>query len=45
MKLNDTYQMIRHAIDAGRPAHGYLIVGPVRGLGMEIGRASCRERV
>ncbi len=36
MKLNDTYQMIRHAIDAGRPAHGYLIVGPVRGLGMEL---------
>lgn len=36
MKLNDTYQMVRRALDAGRPAHGYLIVGPVRGIGMDL---------
>lgn len=36
MQLNETYQMVRRAIDAGRPAHGYLIVGPVRGIGMDL---------
>ena len=36
MQLNDTFQMVKRAIDAGRPAHGYLIVGPVRGVGMEL---------
>lgn len=36
MQVNETYQMVRRALDAGRPAHGYLIVGPVRGMGMEL---------
>lgn len=36
MHLNDTYNMVRRALDAGRPANGYLIVGPVRGLGLEL---------
>ena len=36
MQLNDTYLMVRRAIDAGRPAHGYLIVGSVRGMGMDL---------
>ncbi len=36
MQLNETFQMIKRAIEAGRPAHGYLIAGPVRGLGMDL---------
>lgn len=36
MQLNDTYLMVRRALDAGRPAHGYLVVGPVRGIGMDL---------
>jgi DNA polymerase-3 subunit delta' len=28
--------MVQRALRAGRPAHGYLIVGPIRGLGMEL---------
>ena len=34
--MNDMFEMVRRAITAGRPAHGYLIVGPVRGVGMEL---------
>jgi len=36
MQVSDTFEMVRRAIDAGRPAHGYLIVGPVRGVGMDL---------
>jgi len=36
MQLNDIFLMVKHAIDAGRPAHGYLIVGPERGVGMAL---------
>ncbi len=36
MQLNDTFQMVQRALRAGRPAHGYLIVGPIRGIGMEL---------
>ncbi len=36
MQLTDTFQMVKRALDAGRPAHGYLIVGPVRGVGMDL---------
>ena len=36
MQLNDTFEMVKRAIESGRPAHGYLIVGPVRGVGMEL---------
>lgn len=36
MRIDDTFHMVKRAIDAGRPAHGYLIVGPVRGVGMEL---------
>jgi DNA polymerase-3 subunit delta' len=36
MNLDDTFQMVKRAIDAGRPANGYLIVGPVRGLAMDL---------
>lgn len=36
MQLNDTFLMVKRALDTGRPAHGYLIVGPERGAGMEL---------
>lgn len=36
MNVDDTFRMIRHALDAGRPAHGYLIVGSVRGEAMDL---------
>ena len=36
MQVNETFQMVKRAIEAGRPAHGYLIVGPVRGTAMEL---------
>ncbi|MEI7899201.1 MAG: hypothetical protein WCK89_03045 [bacterium] len=28
--------MVKRAIDMGRPAHGYLIIGPVRGAAMDL---------
>jgi DNA polymerase-3 subunit delta' len=31
--VDDAYALICHALDAGRPANGYLIVGGVRGMG------------
>ncbi len=36
MRIDDTFAMVQRALDAGRPANGYLIVGPVRGLAMEL---------
>lgn len=36
MRIDDTFQMVKRAIHAGRPAHGYLIVGPVRGVAMDL---------
>lgn len=36
MRIDDTFHMVKRAIDAGRPAHGYLIVGPVRGVAMDL---------
>ena len=36
MHIDDTFQMVKRAIDAGRPAHGYLIVGSVRGAAMDL---------
>jgi len=36
MQLNDMFDMVKCAIDAKRPANGYLIVGPVRGVGMDL---------
>ena len=36
MNIDDTFKMVKRAIDAGRPAHGYLIVGSVRGAAMEL---------
>jgi DNA polymerase-3 subunit delta' len=36
MQLNDTFDLVRRALQTGRPAHGYLIVGPIRGLGMDL---------
>ncbi len=36
MLVDETFEMIRHALDSGHPAHGYLITGPVRGAAMEL---------
>jgi DNA polymerase-3 subunit delta' len=36
VQLNDTFLMVKRALDAGRPANGYLIVGPVRGIGYDL---------
>lgn len=36
MTFDETFQMVKRALDAGRPANGYLIVGSVRGLGMDL---------
>ena len=36
MDIESAYQLIEKAIDAGRTAHGYLIVGSIRGEAMEL---------
>jgi DNA polymerase-3 subunit delta' len=36
MTFDETFQMVKRAIDTGRPAHGYLIVGSVRNHGMKL---------
>lgn len=36
MTVDEAYERISNAIAAGRPAHGYLIVGGVRGMGGEL---------
>ena len=36
MEVDEAYSLISRAIDAGRPAHGYLIVGDVRGNCLEL---------
>ncbi|MCK5794957.1 MAG: hypothetical protein KAH12_09625, partial [Anaerolineales bacterium] len=36
MKIDDTFKLIQHAFDSGRPAHGYLITGPLRGIAMDM---------
>lgn len=36
MRVDDVFQMVKRAVTAGRPAHGYLIVGPLRGVAMDL---------
>ena len=36
MNAETAFALVRHALDAGRPANGYLITGPVRGAGTEL---------
>ncbi|MCL2105239.1 MAG: hypothetical protein FWH21_09400 [Kiritimatiellaeota bacterium] len=36
MTFDETFQLMKRALDVGRPAHGYLIVGAVRGHGMDL---------
>jgi len=36
MTVDAAFEMVGHALDAGRPAHGYLIVGPVAGEATEL---------
>ncbi len=35
MPNDDTFKMVKRALDSGRPANAYLIVGPVRGIAMD----------
>ena len=36
MEIESAYKQVRRALDAGRPAHGYLLVGAVRGAALEL---------
>lgn len=36
MPNDDTFKMVKRALDSGRPANAYLIVGPVRGIAMDL---------
>ncbi len=36
MRIDDKFEMVRHAFESGRPSQAYLIAGPVRGVGMEM---------
>lgn len=36
MQIDETFEMIKHAFESGKPAHGYLITGPLRGLAMDL---------
>lgn len=36
MTVDEAHELIGRAVDAGRPANGYLIVGGVRGMGGEL---------
>ena len=36
MEVDEAYSLISRAIDEGRPAHGYLVVGDVRGNCLEL---------
>lgn len=43
MELDSAHDLIANAIRNGRPAHGYLVVGGVRGLGHELAMAVLRD--
>ncbi|MDD2599491.1 MAG: hypothetical protein PHO37_09735 [Kiritimatiellae bacterium] len=36
MLIDETFEMVKHAFESGKPAHGYLITGPLRGLVMDL---------
>lgn len=36
MKIDETFEMVKHAFESGKPAHGYLITGSLRGIGMKM---------
>lgn len=36
MRPDDAFESVRRAIENGRPANGYLIVGPIRGAALEL---------
>lgn len=43
MELDSAHALISNAIAAGRPAHGYLVVGGVRGLAIELANAVLKD--
>ena len=44
MELDSAHALISKAIAEGRPAHGYLVVGGVRGLARDLALAVLRDR-
>ncbi len=36
MNVNESFELVSRALRTGRLAHGYLIVGPIRGLAMDL---------
>ena len=43
MELNSAHALIAKAIQEGRPAHGYLVVGGVRGMALDLARAVLQD--
>ncbi len=43
MELDSAHALIAKAIGDGRPAHGYLVVGGVRGMALELAKAVLRD--
>jgi len=41
--IESAYNQIRSALDAGRPAHGYLLVGAVRGSALELAQRILKD--
>ena len=43
MELDSAHALIAKAIGDGRPAHGYLVVGDVRGMALDLAKAVLRD--
>ena len=43
MELDSAHALIAKAISDGRPAHGYLVVGSVRGMALDLANAVLRD--
>ena len=43
MELDSAHALIAKAIQEGRPAHGYLVVGGVRGMALDLARAVLQD--
>ena len=43
MEFDSAHALIAKAVKSGRPAHGYLVVGGVRGMAHELALAVLRD--
>ena len=43
MDIESAYNQVRAALDVGRPAHGYLLVGAVRGAALELAQRILKD--